>query len=91
MTERRITTVDGIQMYNHHPRLDVCDELSRCPFCGYEAGYDTTDLIACAPGRWIKVECINSSCGVATPFHYRTRETARDAWNRRPGTTINWR
>jgi Restriction alleviation protein Lar len=78
-----ITTVGGIEMYNHHERLELDGLLRHCPFCGYEAGYDTTDLIANAPGKWIRVECTNSSCGVATPFHYRTRESAREGWNRR--------
>lgn len=75
------TTVDGIE---RHPTLqtgllDTSTDLKRCPFCDSVAGYrlDGNGLI--------RAECANTSCGIATPYHYKSREDAAYAWNRRPG------
>lgn len=75
---RKITTVGGIE---RHPTLqsgllDTDDRLSACPFCGTVAGFREQQ-------QMLRAECSNTSCGVATPYHYRTRELAIEAWNRR--------
>jgi hypothetical protein len=43
---------------------------------GVVAGYGVIGL---------RAECANTSCGLATPYHYKTREDTAYAWNRRPG------
>jgi hypothetical protein len=96
--ERKITTVGGIEMFptqmGRPGIMDTSPDLLACPFCGHQAGYrgpvhlqagfNTSD-------EWIRAECSNTSCGVATPYHYRTREAARDAWNRRFANDITVR
>lgn len=75
----KITTVAGIE---RHPLLqsgllDTSDLLMNCPFCGHVSGF--RDGVK----PYLRAECSNTSCGVATPFHYKTREDAATAWNRR--------
>jgi hypothetical protein len=75
---RKVTTVGGIE---RHPTLqsgllDTDERLSVCPFCGATAGLREQY-------QMLRAECSNTSCGVATPYHYRTRELAIEAWNRR--------
>ena len=50
-----------------------------CPFCGSEAGFRKDRQ------NDYRAECSNTSCGVATPYHYKTVESALYAWNRKPG------
>lgn len=78
-----ITKVDGIERFPtlRGGSMDTSTDLRRCPFCDSPAGY-----------RWdpqhrdyLRAECSNTSCGIATPFHYKTREDAAYAWNRKPG------
>lgn len=77
----KVTTVAGIEGFLkvQHGLLDTSAMLSRCKHCGHEAGFrgDPRDGL-------LRVECANTSCGIATPFHYRTREAAAVAWNRQP-------
>lgn len=79
----KITTVGGLEM---HPLLrdrplDTDPlTLSPCPFCGHQAAYEDRGLLQLMRRR---VVCSNTSCGVATPWHYATRERAAEAWNRR--------
>lgn len=83
MTERKITTVGGLEMtaIDHRGTIDEDRTLSLCPFCGHTAGfYDSSDAADRFP---IGVVCTNTSCGVKTPQHYQTRELAAAAWNRR--------
>lgn len=82
MSERHITTVDGIESFSHRPSgIDTSADLGRCPFCGHGAGYyESTDTGDKFP---IGVVCTNTSCGVKTPQHYQNRELAAAAWNRR--------
>jgi DNA gyrase inhibitor GyrI len=63
------------------PRLDTNPELQRCPFCGTLAGYREDGH------GMVRAECANGSCAVATPYHYKTREAAKAAWNRSPCST----
>lgn len=80
----KITTVEGIERpcvwRDLSGHLDTAVELRRCPFCGFAAGFrpDPQDR------NYLRAECSNTSCGIATPFHYKTREAAVVAWNRRP-------
>lgn len=81
---RKITTVGGIE---RHPTLqsdllDTDDRLLPCPFCGTVAGI--RDMY-----QMFRAECSNTSCGVATPYHYRMRELAIEAWNRRAEVIYN--
>lgn len=77
-----VTRVDGLEMFakfRHGPFIDTDRQLRSCPFCGSEAGYreDPRD-------KFLRVECSNTSCGIATPYHYKTRDLALKAWNRTP-------
>ena len=79
----KVTTVGGLE---RHPTmqsglLDTSIDLARCPMCGSEVGYRTDTQ----QPHYLRAECANTSCGVATPFHYKSREDAAYAWNRRPG------
>lgn len=78
-----ITTVGGIESFRHHPSGIDEDRttLKDCPFCAHPAGYyESTDAGDKHP---LGVTCTNTSCGVATPKQYQTRELAATAWNRR--------
>lgn len=75
-----VTIVDGIE---RHPtfqshQLDTSVDLIRCRCCGSVAGYREDR-------GYLRAECANTSCAIATPFHYKTREDAAYAWNRKPG------
>ncbi len=78
----KVTTVAGIE---RHPTLqsgllDTSDLLHRCKHCGHVAGFrQSRELPA-----YLRAECSNTSCAIATPFHYKTRESAAAAWNRTP-------
>lgn len=80
----QLDRVTGIERFaiNRGGQLDTSVELDRCRHCGESAGYrdDPQDY------RYMRVECSNTSCGIATPFHYSSRRTAAYAWNRRPGS-----
>lgn len=78
-----ITKVDGIErnLIMQHGLLDTSVELQRCPFCGSPAGYRVDPQHR----DFLRAECSNTSCGIATPYHYKTREDAAYAWNRKPG------
>ena len=86
MSERNITTVDGLEMFaNLHPHpLDTSSLLLPCPFCGHEGAFHDSGNLSTHFNRW--AECSNTSCGVRTPEHYQTREAAAIAWNRRTST-----
>lgn len=81
MTDSKITTVAGLERFPtlKHNLLDQSAELRRCPMCDSVAGFRPDNH------GYIRAECANTSCGIATPFHYRNREDAKYAWNRRPG------
>jgi hypothetical protein len=77
-----ITRVDGLEMFakfRHGPFIDTDPMLDRCRHCGSEAGYREHEY-----DKLLRVECSNTSCGIATPYHYKTRELALKAWNRTP-------
>lgn len=78
----KVTTVAGIERFPtmQHGLLDTSITLNRCKHCGHEAGFRRDP----ARDGSLRAECSNTSCGIATPFHYRTRETAAIAWNRTP-------
>jgi len=80
----QITTVGGLEMtcVDHSGNIDEDKAtLKPCPFCGHSAGYFNSHR---ADDRFpIGVCCTNTSCGVQTPQHYRDRQTAALAWNRR--------
>jgi Lar family restriction alleviation protein len=79
-----VTTVGALDMFVGQRKssgIDTDESLLPCPFCGHPAGFhDANDRGDHHPWR---VVCINTSCGVATPKHYQSRETAAAAWNRR--------
>lgn len=82
----KITTVAGLV---RHPtmtaQLDTCSTLLPCPFCGHEGAF--RDVGRAGHDHYtVSVECSNTSCGVKTPQHYSSRDTARVAWNRRQPT-----
>lgn len=84
---RQLDTVGGIEKFAiMRNGLMTTDgpALKPCPMCGHEAGYMESERAGFErdPHR-IRVECSNTSCGVMTPRHYATRETAAEAWNRR--------
>ena len=63
--------------------LDTSDALDPCNRCGAPAGFRP---VAAGPHPGLlRAECSNTSCAIATPYHYRTREDAAYAWNRKPG------
>ncbi len=81
----RQDTVAGIEQFRK-ARLIAGDtdpqSLNNCDRCGHEAMY-------VEPGHRnhvgydVHVECSNTSCGLRIPSHYRTREDAAKAWNRK--------
>lgn len=76
-----VTNVDGIE---RHPTLqsgllDTSIDLRHCRMCGSVCGFRENGL------GYLRAECANTSCGIATPYHYKTREDAAYAWNRKPG------
>ncbi len=73
-------------MLGNADRLETDARLKLCPFCGAKGAFRLRDK-AGHDTHTIKVECTNSSCGVATPEHYATRESAIEAWNRRADKT----
>ena len=82
-----VATVVGLEMtcLDHRGTIDEDRTLARCPFCDHTAGfYDSTDRGDKFP---IGVVCTNTSCGIKTPQHYRDRQTAALAWNRRTSTS----
>lgn len=87
-TPKQIVSVGGLEMFAL-PRdlpLDTPSdptELLACPFCGHAAAYHDRGRIGTHP---LHVECSNTSCGIRTPKHYASRETAAQAWNRRTTT-----
>ena len=50
--------------------------LKPCPFCGGEADYRTM-------GVGVYIKCVKCGCNTQT-FHYKERQEAIKAWNRRP-------
>jgi Lar family restriction alleviation protein len=86
MTERKITTVGGLEMFrwgnSHLYRVEGL-ALLPCPFCGDEAGFRKDKQRHHPPEFPYAVECSQTSCGVRTPFHYKTEAAAAEAWNRR--------
>lgn len=85
---RQVTTVTGIECWGWQGRHPghlypvPALRLAKCPFCGDEAGF-TKDIRRAPPEFPYAVECSQTSCGIRTPFHYRTEEAAAEAWNRR--------
>lgn len=78
----QIDTVGGIESFmRRKSNIDTADDLSRCPFCGHEAGYYEVDDRG--DKHPLGVICTNTSCGVKTPQHYQNRLLAAQAWNRR--------
>jgi len=86
-----VTTVGGIESFGLTASgLDTDAKLLPCPFCGHQAAVRVTEegkwRMEMPPPVWpYSVECANTSCGVRTPAHYKTREDAIKAWNRRNG------
>lgn len=82
--EPQITRVSGIESFGLHPSgLDTAPGALRpCPFCGHEAAFKEGPRHL-PPEHLISVWCINGACAVHTPEHYKTREDATKAWNRR--------
>lgn len=82
----KITTVAGLEMFaTPHPHpLDTDNSLSRCPFCDHEGAFNDGERRGQNDNYTVAVVCSNTSCGVRTPQHYKTREAAAIAWNRRP-------
>ena len=77
-----LTRVDGLEMHPKGGNMMETDPLfHRCKTCGAESGFRRDDTHP----RMYRGECSNTSCGIATPFHYKTREDAAYAWNRKPG------
>jgi Lar family restriction alleviation protein len=79
------TTVGGLEMtaMDHSGALDTAPGILKpCPFCGHEAAF-TDGKYRGHDAYVVAVQCSNTSCGVATPSHYKTRESAAAAWNRR--------
>ena len=81
----KVTIVDGLEMFaNLHPHpLDTHESLLRCPFCAHEAAYNDGERRGQSDNYTVAVHCTNTSCGVRTPEHYKSREAAAIAWNRR--------
>lgn len=65
-----------------HP-LDTDVSLMRCPFCGYAGAFNDGERRGQSDNYTVAVYCSNTSCGIHTPQHYKTREAAAVAWNRR--------
>lgn len=83
-----VTTVSGLEMFaNRFGRgeLDTHPMLDHCKQCGHEAGFTDGQRRGQSDNYTVGVECSNTSCGIRTPEHYRTREDAAYAWNRKPG------
>lgn len=81
-----VTVVNGVERFaTPYPAgLEGDVALLRCPFCNDQAGY--RQQASLGDPFVFRVECSNTSCMVATPYHYKTRDTAKAAWNRRaPG------
>ena len=81
----KITTVAGLEMhcvFHPHP-LDTDASLKRCPFCGHEGAFNDGERRGQSDNYTVAAVCSNTSCGVRTPQHYATRESAAIAWNRR--------
>lgn len=83
----KLTTVGGIES---HPMcrdglMEIPGDgiLENCNRCGAIAGF-RVDPRGPVVGM-VRAECSNSSCAIATPFHYRTWMDAAYAWNRKPG------
>ena len=84
MNDRNMTTVGGIERHSipQTNLLDTDPVLQACPFCGSDAGYRGPVPVR-GFGHALRAECSNTSCGIATPFHHRSRRQAAEAWNRR--------
>lgn len=83
--DRNITTVGGIERFPvlQSGLMDTApDVLKPCPFCGHEAAFKDSGVKG-HDHFCVRVCCSNGSCGVCTPEHYKTREAAAMAWNRR--------
>lgn len=82
----KVASVEGIEMFAkvHFHELDTDASLSRCPFCGHEAAFNDGERRGQNDNYTVAVVCSNTSCGVRTPQHYKTRKAAAIAWNRRP-------
>lgn len=83
----QITTVAGLEQFLTHKGRGSLDTapgvLLDCPFCGHDAAF--TDRGKVGHDHYtVAAQCSNTSCGVRTPEHYTSRETAAEAWNRRP-------
>lgn len=84
------TTVAGLEMFavpHPHP-LDTADELLRCPCCAYPGAYNDGMRRGMNDNYTVAVHCSNTSCGLHTPEHYKTRADAARAWNRRVGRRL---
>ena len=81
----KVTRVDGLEMFaTYHPHeMDTSDTLLPCPFCGSPGAFDDGNRRVAGERYQVAACCSNTSCGVRTPRHYHTRETAAVAWNRR--------
>jgi hypothetical protein len=84
----QVTSVGGIEKF---PMIkpdvvygvEYAVVLSVCPFCGHPAVYCTDRRPTPVSAFQYAVRCSNNSCAVQTPFHYRDKDSARAAWNRR--------
>lgn len=84
----QIKTVGGLEQFVGHKYnksgIDTAPEvLLPCPFCGHEAGFKEGPRHTDDRGFNISVWCYNGACSVHTPEHYKDRESAAVAWNRR--------
>ncbi len=87
-----VTKVAGLEMHAvfHPHEIDTApDMLKDCPFCGATAGFTDGNRrglpMKGGDAYTVAAGCSNTSCGIRTPEHYKTREDAAYAWNRRPG------
>lgn len=87
-TAAHLDTVAGIEQFAKYrvPWGDTSDTLARCKTCGHEAAFREPEHRGYEHAM-ISVECSNTSCGMKTPPHYKTRVEAAKAWNRKATDT----
>lgn len=58
------------------------ENLRECPFCGFAARLEASDLSDIDFGTWYSVSCKNPNCG-ATLGTFEDKEQAISQWNTR--------
>lgn len=82
----RATTVDGLEQFCIMRKWTGDTDpatLIDCNRCGHEAMYVEPGHRYHMGNGGVHVECSNTSCGLRIPAHYKTREDAAKAWNRK--------